>query len=237
MYHPEYWFPTGWMASLTRWTLVWVNSRRWWWTGRPGMLRFMGSQRVGHDWVTELNWTVSTNLRSLKQHHLSAQSSVGLSAWDLTKLMPGCLLTAPYLGFGVLFQVTPTVDRIQFPYQLLLGASLSLLKPSHFFSSDSLHLHTRNNESDASQALNLCDFLFLPLARENSAFTVIPVGTSLVVLWLRPHDPGAWAWVWSLVRELDPACCNREPTCHTTTWCSWIKKKKNQLIKCLMRSD
>ena len=35
---------------------VWVNSRSWWWTGRPGMLRFMGSQRVGHDWVTELNW-------------------------------------------------------------------------------------------------------------------------------------------------------------------------------------
>ena len=47
----------GWMASLTRWTWVWVNSRRWWWTGRPGVLRFMGSQRVGHDWATELNWT------------------------------------------------------------------------------------------------------------------------------------------------------------------------------------
>ena len=46
----------GWMASLTRWTWVWMNSERWWWTGRPGMLRFMGSQRVGHDWVTELNW-------------------------------------------------------------------------------------------------------------------------------------------------------------------------------------
>ena len=46
----------GWMASLTRWTWVWVNSRGWWWTGRPGVLRFMGSQRVGHDWATELNW-------------------------------------------------------------------------------------------------------------------------------------------------------------------------------------
>ena len=42
---------------LTRWTWVWVNSGSWWWTGRPGMLRFMGSQRVGHDWATELNWT------------------------------------------------------------------------------------------------------------------------------------------------------------------------------------
>ena len=47
----------GWIASRTRWTWVWVNSRSWWWTGRPGMLRFMGSQRVGHDWATELNWT------------------------------------------------------------------------------------------------------------------------------------------------------------------------------------
>ena len=46
----------GWMASLTRWTWVWVNSGSWWWTGRPGVLRFMGSQRVGHDWATELNW-------------------------------------------------------------------------------------------------------------------------------------------------------------------------------------
>ena len=39
----------GWMASPTRWTWVWVNSRSWWWTGRPGVLRFMGSKRVGHD--------------------------------------------------------------------------------------------------------------------------------------------------------------------------------------------
>ena len=46
----------GWMASLTRWTWVWVNSGSWWWTGRPGMLRFMGSRRVRQDWVTELNW-------------------------------------------------------------------------------------------------------------------------------------------------------------------------------------
>ena len=47
----------GWMASLTWWEWVWVNSRSWWWTGRPGVLWFMGLQRVGHDWVTELYWT------------------------------------------------------------------------------------------------------------------------------------------------------------------------------------
>ena len=38
---------------------VWVNSGSWWWTWMPGMLWFMGSQRVGHDWATELNWTQS----------------------------------------------------------------------------------------------------------------------------------------------------------------------------------
>ena len=48
----------GWMASLTLWTWVWVNSRIWWWTGRPGVLWFMGSQRVRHNWATELNWTM-----------------------------------------------------------------------------------------------------------------------------------------------------------------------------------
>ena len=45
-----------WMASLTQWTWVSVNSESWWWTGRPGVLRFVGSQRVRHNWA-RLNWT------------------------------------------------------------------------------------------------------------------------------------------------------------------------------------
>ena len=52
----------GWMASPTQWAWVWVNFGSWWWTGRPGMLRFMGSQSVGHDWATKLNWTEETLL-------------------------------------------------------------------------------------------------------------------------------------------------------------------------------
>ena len=50
-----------WIASPTQWTWVSVNSGSWWWTGRPGMLQFMGWRRVGHDWVTELNWTELLN--------------------------------------------------------------------------------------------------------------------------------------------------------------------------------
>ena len=45
-----------WMASPTQWMWVWVNSQSWWWIGRSGVLQPMGSQRVGHDWMTELNW-------------------------------------------------------------------------------------------------------------------------------------------------------------------------------------
>ena len=47
----------GWTASWTWWMWVWVNSGRWWWTGRPSALQFMWWQRVGYDWATEMNWT------------------------------------------------------------------------------------------------------------------------------------------------------------------------------------
>ena len=54
----------GWIASLTQWAWVWVNSGSWWWTGRPGVLRFMGSQRVRHDWATEVTDWLNPNYRS-----------------------------------------------------------------------------------------------------------------------------------------------------------------------------
>ena len=47
----------GWMASPTWWTWVWVSSGSWWWTGKPGVLKSMRSQRVGYNWALELNWT------------------------------------------------------------------------------------------------------------------------------------------------------------------------------------
>ena len=62
----------GWMASPTWWTWVWVNSRSWWWTGRPGMLWFMGLRRVRHDWETELNWTECNRNCSYKEEYYKA---------------------------------------------------------------------------------------------------------------------------------------------------------------------
>ena len=58
----------GWMASPIRWTWVWVNSGSWWWTGRPGVLLFTGSQRVGHYWATELNWWQKLTQTPDKKH-------------------------------------------------------------------------------------------------------------------------------------------------------------------------
>ena len=58
-----------WMASLTQWTWVWVISGSWWWTGRLGMLQPMGSQRVGHDWATNLNWTETWSNNSFNSHY------------------------------------------------------------------------------------------------------------------------------------------------------------------------
>ena len=55
----------GWMASPARWTWVWASPWSWWWTGKPGVLQSMGSQWVGHDWVTELNWSKSDRERQI----------------------------------------------------------------------------------------------------------------------------------------------------------------------------
>ena len=59
------WGWDGWMASLTRWTWVWADSRRWWRTGKPGVLLSMRLQRVRHDWATELNWAENKEAKDL----------------------------------------------------------------------------------------------------------------------------------------------------------------------------
>ena len=85
----------GWMVSLTRWTWVWVNSGSWWWTGRPGVLRFMGSQRVIYDWATEMNWTELKELKSLlmivKEEHEKAGLKFNIQK---TKIMASCPITS-----------------------------------------------------------------------------------------------------------------------------------------------
>ena len=78
----------GWMASLTRWTWVWVNSGICWWTGRPGVLLFMGSRR---DWATELNWS---EVKSFRRAVFHSGESAFLSCHLEDKCTP--LLMAPF---------------------------------------------------------------------------------------------------------------------------------------------
>ena len=75
----------GWMASLTPWTWVWVNSKSWWWSGKPGVLQSIGLQRVRHDWVTELNWSDGKGIgNSLQYSCLESQGVKG--AWQLQSM-------------------------------------------------------------------------------------------------------------------------------------------------------
>ena len=85
------------MTSLTQWTWVWVDSRSWWWTGRPGVLRFMGSQRVGHDWATELNWIDALFDFSF---WLTSLCIVGSRFIHLCRTGPNAFLTAEYYSIA-----------------------------------------------------------------------------------------------------------------------------------------
>ena len=83
------------MASLTQWTWIWVNSRSWWWTGRPGVLWFMGLQRVGHDWANELNWTECSTF--IASSFRIWNSSTGIPSPPLAlfvKMLPEARLTS-----------------------------------------------------------------------------------------------------------------------------------------------
>ena len=95
----------GWMASPTRWTWVWVSSGSWWWTGKPGVLQSLGSQRVWPDWVTELNGTELKGLacNSINGHKvvLWAISSVKIRSfptWHLSFFLSSSLNFFQTLG-------------------------------------------------------------------------------------------------------------------------------------------
>ena len=81
----------GWMGSRTQWTWVWASSRSWWWTGKPVVLQSMGSQRVGHDWATELKWS---NLKNRIKH-----LSFKINKFKLKQ--KGIILASPVLVFGL----------------------------------------------------------------------------------------------------------------------------------------
>ena len=66
----------GWIAPPTQWTWVWVNTGRWWWTRRPGVLQSMGWQRVRQDWATELNWVLPVHHNCLFREQYAGKEAI-----------------------------------------------------------------------------------------------------------------------------------------------------------------
>ena len=89
----------GWMASPTLWTWVWASSGSWWWTGKPGVLQSMGSQRGRHDWATEVNWT-----HDKSWEWIACQAYIPIKGfrqcWVLL-MMAGCWSREPQLSLPV----------------------------------------------------------------------------------------------------------------------------------------
>ena len=64
----------SWRASPTRWTWVWVGSRNWWWTVKPGVLQSIGLQGIRHHWVTEMNWSIYLSMSHLPYPFIHGQT-------------------------------------------------------------------------------------------------------------------------------------------------------------------
>ena len=106
--------------TQTRWTWVWVNSGSWWWTGRPGMLRFMGSQRAGHDWATELNWTPYCKLPLFTLNSsFSVFREESSFCPSLCLRVAACLLTFSWSGWKVTLHFSYFWFILQFSFSQL----------------------------------------------------------------------------------------------------------------------
>ena len=108
----------GWMASPTRWAWVWVNSGSWWWTGRPGVLRFMGSQRPTRlsNW-TELNWAGLGKELYLPSCLIYSGEGAGPGSglWDLLQSSLPVLTSPARLPLHSRTHPTPCLGKLQKP--------------------------------------------------------------------------------------------------------------------------
>ena len=89
----------GWMASPAQWTWVWLGSRSWRWPGKPGVLQSMGSQRLRHDWVTELNWILHSKKYTIYVY-ITFQYFKSVLAWEISYYL--FAICFPYLFSWIL---------------------------------------------------------------------------------------------------------------------------------------
>ena len=111
----------GWMTSPTQWTWVWVKSRSWWGTGRPGVLQFMRSQRVRHNWVTEMNWTELNLTHSSSMREVACSYKLFLNRLYFKKKFPFYTLN---LAFLYSFKVGNSLYKIEMVYHKYVSSIL-----------------------------------------------------------------------------------------------------------------
>ena len=124
----------GWMASPTQWTWICVNSGCWWWTGRPGMLQSMGSQRVRHNWMTELNLPI---MKYCHDYLLDTHSDQPSGFCEGPRSVPGFVLSwiSVLLGFDLVIFIHCYHDGPFLVWLLafqLLWLDSSFIRSSHF---------------------------------------------------------------------------------------------------------
>ena len=158
----------GWMASVTWRTWVWASSGHWWWTGKPGVPQSLGSQRVGHDWSTELNWTIVNMYKRMWYIYTMQYYSaiVSFKSWDN---YGDCVLSS----FPLLV-LNPLVPFSSLFYALgeLPGWIFLILTPSDFRLILTMVSRTRNIERKRRVGLGLYSFESF-LARSTQARYVL----------------------------------------------------------------
>ena len=117
----------GWMASPTQWTGVWVNSGSCWWTGRPGLLQYVGLQRVGHDWATELKHSLDKSVSATPlAKKLIAQLITDVELTFIRSHFPTSLATEMTVGSASALSSCRTTPFLQWEW----NAWKSQLRPS-----------------------------------------------------------------------------------------------------------
>ena len=121
----------GWMASPTLWIWVWVDSRNWWWTGRPGVLWSMGSQRVRKNWVTELNWTESSSIFGILRNLHTVLHS-GCTSLHSHQQCTAILTSVRWYLIVVLICISLIMSDVEHLFMCLLAICMSSLEKCLF---------------------------------------------------------------------------------------------------------